>query len=168
MTRSYLSMKLEARFIEGKGGYAIFAVEPIQAGDLLCVWGGDIWSQAAFLQLPEENQMHGIQVEENLFQTYRVGDCAEPADFFNHSCMPNAGLRGPIALVAMHDIAAGEEVCFDYAMSDGEPYDEFVCECGTPLCRTYITGSDWQIPELQQRYKTYFSPYLQERIRNLR
>lgn len=168
MARSYLSDKLEARFIEGKGGYAIFTVEPIQAGELLSVWGGDIWTQEAFLQLPEENQMHGIQVEEKLFQTYRIGETAEPADYFNHSCMPNAGLRGPIALIAMRDIAVGEEICFDYAMSDGEPYDEFICECGTPLCRQRVTGNDWQLPELQDRYSGYFSPYLQERIRQSR
>jgi hypothetical protein len=27
-----------------------------------------------------------------------------------------------------------------------------------------VTGSDWALPELQKRYKGYFSPYLQRRI----
>ena len=67
----------------------------------------------------------------------------------------------------MRDIEAGEEVCFDYAMSDGEPYDEFDCQCGTPLCRGQVTGNDWQRPELQKRYDGYFSPYLQARIFHL-
>lgn len=165
MNRSYLSDKLEARNIGEKGGGGVFAVAPIAERELLCVWGGNIYTRAQFDQLPKSNQIHGIQVDENLFQTYAAGETADPADYFNHSCDPNAGLRGAISLVAMRDIAAGEEVCFDYAMSDGEPYDEFDCGCETAVCRTKITGNDWQLPDLQARYAAYFSPYLQERIK---
>lgn len=60
-----------------------------------------------------------------------------------------------------------EEVCFDYAMSDGSPYDEFDCTCGAADCRRRVTGNDWCRPELQQRYAGYFSPYLQRRIEQL-
>jgi hypothetical protein len=66
--------------------------------------------------------------------------------------------------VAMRDIAVDEEICFDYAMSDSSDYDEFECGCGSPNCRKRISGSDWKKPELQKRYKGYFSPYLQQRI----
>ena len=38
----------------------------------------------------------------------------------NHSCEPNLGLQGQIAFVAMRDIAADEELTFDYAMTDDE------------------------------------------------
>jgi hypothetical protein len=31
-----------------------------------------------------------------------------------------------------------------------------------------VTGKDWQIPALQERYFGYFSPYLQARIANVR
>jgi hypothetical protein len=64
----------------------------------------------------------------------------------------------------MRDIQPGEEICFDYAMSDTMPYDEFQCECGAPNCRRSVTGSDWQLPELQKRYAGYFSPHVQRRI----
>ena len=33
----------------------------------------------------------------------------------------------------MRDILAGEELCFDYAMTDTNDYDEFVCACGTDV-----------------------------------
>ena len=109
--------------------------------------------------------MHSIQVEENIYQV----PCREPegGDFINHSCMPNAGLSSSVSLVAMRDIRPGEEICFDYAMSDGTPYDEFECQCGTLYCRGQVTGDDWQRLELQKRYAGYFSPYLQRRINQL-
>jgi hypothetical protein len=53
-------------------------------------------------------------------------------------------------------------------MSDGSPYDEFDCACGSPLCRGRVTGDDWQRHDLQARYAGYFSPYLQRRIERSR
>ena len=64
----------------------------------------------------------------------------------------------------MQPIASGEEICFDYAMCDSTPYDEFECVCGVPLCRGRVTQNDWTRPELQNRYQGYFSPYLARRI----
>jgi hypothetical protein len=73
-------------------------------------------------------------------------------------------MSGQIALVAIRDIQAGEELCYDYAMSDGSPYDEFECNCGAPNCRGRVTGDNWRDAELQEKYAGYFSPYLQRRI----
>ena len=68
-------------------------------------------------------------------------------------------------LVAMHDIAAGEEITFDYAMSDASDYDEFACICATPQRRHHITSRDWKLPELQHRYNGYFSPYIVRKMK---
>ena len=38
------------------------------------------------------------------------------------------------------------------------------CQCGGPDCRGRITGNDWQLPDLWERYRGHFSPYLQRRI----
>ena len=67
-------------------------------------------------------------------------------------------------LVARRDIAPGEEICFDYAMSDTDPYDEFLCACGMEGCRGLITGADWKRPELQVRYRGWFSAYIDRKI----
>jgi hypothetical protein len=64
----------------------------------------------------------------------------------------------------MRDIKIGEEVCFDYAMCDTMPYDEFDCGCGSANCRGHVGGNDWQKPELQKRYAGFFSPHVQRRI----
>jgi hypothetical protein len=38
------------------------------------------------------------------------------------------------------------------------------CRCGTPVCRTVITGEDWRRPDLQARYAGWFSRYLADRF----
>ncbi|MCL4878423.1 MAG: SET domain-containing protein-lysine N-methyltransferase [Anaerolineae bacterium] len=161
---SYLAPKLEARPVFGNQ-LGVFALEPIKKGELLGVFGGDAMTGAQLAQVPENIRPLSIQVEEDL---YLVSLDPSPGDRFNHCCDPNAGLEGQIAMVALRDIEPGEQVCFDYAMCDGSPYDEFECQCGSPHCRGRITGNDWQIPELQRRYAGHFMPYLQRRIDALR
>ncbi|MDT8897394.1 SET domain-containing protein-lysine N-methyltransferase [Thermanaerothrix sp. 4228-RoL] len=136
------------------------------AGELLAVWGGQVLTGAQVRLLPVERRIHSIQIEEDLYMVPLTH--GEPADYFNHSCDPNCGLSSPITLVAMRDIAVGEEACFDYAMSDSSDYDEFECHCGSPHCRRIVTGRDWMLPSLQERYWGYFSPYLQRRIEKMR
>jgi SET domain-containing protein len=163
---AYLSPKLEARPHLHKGGYGVFAIAPIGAGEVLLAWGGDVLTAEEFSKQPVRVQQHSLQIEEDLYLVPSGAD--EPADYVNHSCEPNAGMRGQIVLVALRDIDPGEEVCYDYATSDGGPYDEFDCACGAPSCRGKITGNDWKRPELWERYAGYFSPYLQRRIDRLK
>jgi uncharacterized protein len=158
---SYLSPKIQARPKANGNGNGIFAQQVLTKGELLAVFGGVVYAWDIFIHLPERERSLCIQVEENLFLVPRpIGD----GDYVNHCCNPNAGLSGQIALVAMRDIQSGEEVCFDYAMSDIAAYDEFECDCGAPNCRHSVTGSDWQLPEIQKRYTGYFAPHVQRRI----
>jgi hypothetical protein len=158
---SYLSSKLEGRPKANGNGNGIFSLEPIRKGELVAVFGGVVYEGDAFIHLPERDRSLCIQVEDRLFLVPRpIGE----GDYVNHSCNPNAGLSGQIGLVAMRDIQVGEEVCFDYAMSDTMPYDEFECGCGQPTCRRKVTGNDWQKSELQKRYAGFFSPHVQRRI----
>ena len=160
---SYFSSKLETHPDPEKGVCGVHAVAPIAKDELLALFGGRI---IRFAEAIDPNGVKLIQVEEDLYlETMTPG---EPADCFNHCCHPNAGMSGQVALVAMRDIAPGEKVTFDYAMSDGSDYDEFECACGAPECRGKVTGSDWRRPELWDRYAGYFSPYLQRRINALR
>ena len=137
------------------------AREPIEAGELVVVFGGEVVHASQLCQLSPTERLLTLQVEEDL---YLVSTHDGPADWVNHSCDPNCGLRGQIALVALRRLEPGEEICFDYAMSDGTPYDQFVCGCGAATCRGKVTGDDWQKPELWARYRGHFSPYLQRRI----
>jgi hypothetical protein len=83
--------------------------------------------------------------------------------FSNHSCEPNLGVVGQIVFAAMRDIAAGEELTHDWAMTDDDD-SEMACGCGATTCRGVVTGKDWRRQELQERYRGWFSQYLAARI----
>lgn len=160
--QSYLAPNLEARPLLEKGGWGVFACSAINKGQLLVLWGGRIISELELDPAMPNFAQRVLQIEEGLFLL--ASEQLEPSDRFNHSCNPNAGFSGQIGLVAMREIERGEEVCFDYAMCDGTPYDEFICSCGADNCRGNITGEDWKRSDLQERYTGNYMPYLQRRI----
>jgi hypothetical protein len=65
------------------------------------------------------------------------------AAFINHSCDPNCEtdeIDGRILVIAIRNIAAGEELVYDYNLYDGEPDDPAPCHCGTKKCRGTLYG----------------------------
>jgi SET domain-containing protein len=161
MTLSFLNPKCESREHAG-GGCGVFAKKNIAQGELISLWGGTILRKEQLDPSMPRFTQRVLQVDEDLYLL--TAEQPEPNDCFNHSCEPNLGFSGQIGLVAMRDIQAGEQLCFDYAMSDGGPYDEFDCFCGSSTCRGKITGNDWKLPALWKKYEGYFSPYLAKRI----
>jgi hypothetical protein len=114
--------------------------------------------------LPERLQNSDVQITDDLHLAALTDDEYESVMLFiNHSCEPNVGFAGNIVLVAMRDIDAGEELTTDYALFD-DYEGSMECRCGRPLCRGRVDGRDWQRPELRQRYRGYFSWYLERRL----
>jgi hypothetical protein len=74
-----------------------------------------------------------------------------------------------VTLVARRDIAQDEELTADYAMweADENHVMRWACVCGSPRCRGRVTGQDWRLPELPQRYRGHFSPLINQRIARL-
>ena len=160
---TYLSPKVEKRtsLIEGRG---LFARSAIRKGEIAVVKGGYILTKAQRDEIGKELGPSEIQVSEELFigpsmMAEREGGMMH----LNHSCEPNLGVQGQIVYVALRDIKSGEELTFDYAMTEDEPY-EMKCKCGTKSCRGTITGFDWKKPEVQKKYGGYFSWFIQRRI----
>lgn len=59
------------------------------------------------------------------------------AMFLNHSCDPNCEtdeIDGRVWIMAIRDIAPGEELTYDYCLYDGDE-DEAHCNCGAANCR---------------------------------
>lgn len=59
------------------------------------------------------------------------------AMFINHSCEPNCEteeIEGRVWIMAIRNIAAGEELTYDYYLYDGDE-DEARCNCGAKSCR---------------------------------
>lgn len=74
------------------------------------------------------------------------------ARYINHSCEPNCEpqvIRGRIWIVALRDIAAGEELGYDYGF-DFADWREHPCRCGTRGCVGYIVkrGQRWRVRRL--------------------
>jgi len=151
----------EARPVGAKG-WGSFAIEWIPEGTTVAGFGGWVVTHDTLETFSHDRQSRSIQVDQDLYLV--SGDTPEPGDFLNHSCEPSCGLVGANVLVAMRDIEVGEELTFDYATCDSSDYDEFTCLCAEPTCRGVVTGLDWTKPELQTKYKGWFSPYLTRRI----
>ena len=163
MGSSYLAPGLVDR-ASGPGlGRGTFARVPFRKDSLLAIFGGRVMTRAELDAAPQDNRTNSVQIGPT---HYMVPDVVGPGDHINHSCEPNAGIAGQVILVALRDIRAGEEVCYDYAMTDTSDYDEFPCACGSAICRGFVTRNDWNLPELRERYRGYFSAYI-ERLHEL-
>lgn len=164
---SYISPKVVRRS-SPSGGDGLFAIAPIRRNELVVHYSthgcGRYMTGAERAALGPRNDDYDLQVDEDLYYVSPPGCAQEDADFINHSCDPNCGIHGSEAIVAMRPIAPGEEITFDYAMTESGTY-KLRCRCGSPWCRDIVLGSDWLRPDLQRRYRGYFSEYLQRRMR---
>jgi uncharacterized protein len=161
---SWISPKARKGTASGIAGRGLQALEPIAEGELVAVKGGHIVTTAELERLPDPLPNSDIQITDDLHLVAVTKDEYEPVMLFiNHSCEPNVGFAGNTVLVAMRDVAAGEELTTDYALFD-DYEGQMTCSCGSARCRGVIGGRDWQLPELQRRYRGYFSWYLQHRM----
>ncbi|MBN1149169.1 MAG: SET domain-containing protein-lysine N-methyltransferase [Anaerolineales bacterium] len=142
-------------------GYGVFAARDFRRGELVIRATGPV--------LPYQS-MHSIQIDWD--RHMKVGS---PARYLNHSCDPNLGVRScnarGVEFVALRDIQAGEEVTFDYAMTEyrhyprPDPNDEFdlTCHCGSPNCRGRLGYYSELSDELKVKYRGFIAEYLVRR-----
>lgn len=151
---TYRSPKTEVRPspIHGQG---LFARIAIAAGEIVAVKGGHVLTGPEWAALEPALGAADIQIAEDLFI---APVCPEQRHgsmlYTNHSCDPNLAIQGQIVLVAMRDIAPGEELTIH----------TLDCRCGSPRCRRTVTGKDWMKPERQERYRGWFCWFLQRKI----
>ena len=77
-----------------------------------------------------------------------------------HSCQPAAGLHGVRTLVARRTIQPGEEITYDWAMSEAEV--DAVCLCRTAACRGLVGGWRRLPSRLRRAYRGWTAEYLLE------
>ena len=157
MDYNWLTPKAQMRVTPGKGSGS-FATSKISKGEIVASFGGHVINQSELTNYSPDRVSRSLQLNSD---TYLLsGDVPEEGDMINHSCEPNCGIAGTSSVQALRDIEIGEELTFDYAMSDSSKYDEFNCACGKDKCRERITGLDWQKKDLQAEYSNYFSAYI--------
>lgn len=140
--------------IEGRG---LFATELIPSGTTIGTLTGE---QVTIPELKRrykagtERICDPLQISERLYL-----DLHEPWVFLNHSCEPNAGIKGRSTLFALTDIQSGEEITFDYSTTEwtwkhfGKYCEwEMECQCGKQKCRTKIQ----QFPTLASDIVAYY------------
>mgnify|MGYP001338960185 CR=1 FL=1 len=101
-----------------------------------------------------------FQIEDDLFL-----DLEETSRTFNHSCNPNAYVRGNNELVALRPISKGEEITFDYSttmkydaekiLASGHDLWTCTCICGAENCRGIIDEFKTLPQERQDYYVTH-------------
>jgi SET domain-containing protein len=123
-----------------------YTTRPIKKGVRVCEYDGPRMSKA------EADARY-----ENRFVTYlfacggdTVIDGFGTAMFFNHGCDPNCETEqdenGRIFISSIRDIAAGEELTYEYNLHDSDD-DNQDCYCSAPNCR----GTMFSDLELKRR-----------------
>ena len=161
--KTYRSPKIEVRenTLAGRG---VVAIENIARDEIVAIKAGNIVTRDEIEAVTRVAGDLALQIDDDFYIAPRSPDEADDMSvFINHSCDPNVGFRGQVVYVAMRDIAAGEELCHDYAMERSDDY-RLDCHCGSELCRGKVSGEDWKLPELQARYGDYFSIYLRRKF----
>ncbi len=162
----WINPKIEIREAANRGK-GMFAIEPIIKGEVVIVWGGNYVKRKEAEKAKREGKLV-MQFDDNLFSVEDRGEC--DTYYINHSCEPNVWMRDSFTLEAMKDINKAEELTADYCLweTNEEKISKWKCQCGSSNCRQLITGKDWQIKELQEKYRGHFLPLIQKRINKLK
>lgn len=120
----------------GPLGLGLFAVRSIRCGEEILRFTGEVINFAQ-AQAKNEKECWPLQFGPDLYI-----DLQSPGCYANHSCDPNSGVvdrDGVVRLVALRQIAEGEEVRYDYSTTMDEDSFQMECRCGEPQCRSVVT-----------------------------
>ncbi len=139
-------MNRKVYIADSKIGKGVFAREDIRKGEPIFFLTGKYLTYDEVLKLPGLGH-RTIQVDRHAYISPLF-----PATYINHNCDPNAGIRDDLCFIALRDIPADTEVCFDYSTSMLERDWTMKCGCGSPNCRKVITDFDHLPKDLQRKY----------------
>ncbi|XP_022652251.1 histone-lysine N-methyltransferase EHMT2-like isoform X2 [Varroa jacobsoni] len=128
-------------------GWGVRALQEIPKGSFVCEYVGEVITDKEADQREEDSYLFDLENRDGDTFCIDARHYGNVSRFINHACEPNVhpvrvyvdhhDLRFPrIALFATRDIAAGEQLGFDY----GEKfwvikYKSFLCGCGSPRCK---------------------------------
>jgi uncharacterized protein len=132
--------------LKGKG---LFAIKNIKKGEIILDWSDSVLYKAKSpYDLPGDLPDHAIQISKNEWADHPVARNA------NHSCSPNTGIKGLTSFVCLKDIKKGEEIFWDYGMTeDSDWIMPEKCLCGEKDCRVKISSYSALSKKLQENYK---------------
>ena len=152
-------------------GMGIFAGQTIKQGEAVEIIGGQVMSEVEFEMFQRNTPLYNaVQIGEGLHLVELLNNTYNRKGSLNHSCDSNLWMADAVTIVARFEIAMGQELTVDYALFTSQSHwiMDSMCQCGTAVCRKTITGNDWKLRGVQERYQNHFSPYLSERINQFR
>lgn len=102
--------------------------------------------------------LYGLEDGKTVIDGYGLGA------YLNHSCDPNCEVdevNGRVWLYAIRDIAAGEELVWDYNLYDDE--DPAPCHCGSSKCRGTMYSREWMAKMRRKGRKKKSARILQQK-----
>jgi SET domain-containing protein len=159
-SKSWLDPRIDVTpsHIHGQG---LFAVAAIRRGEEIIRWGGQVRPVAQLQHLKRRGRYDCAALTEETIIVFADDD---PVVYGNHSCDPNLWMASQVTWSARRDIRNGEEITVDYATLSDDAGWIMACTCGCAMCRRFIRGDDWKLPNLRARYRSHFTPYLTGRL----
>ena len=96
--------------IEGEG---VFARKNFKKGETVFVMKGKRHRHVNKDLVDTEAHPNWVGISKNMWI-----DPADKFQYINHSCNPNMGILGKVTYVALRDIKKGEELVFDYSITE--------------------------------------------------
>lgn len=150
------------RFMTKEKGWGVRAKLPIKSGEFILEYVGEVVSDKEFKErmatiYTKDTHHYCLHLDGGLvIDGHRMGGDGR---FVNHSCEPNCEMQKwsvnglfRMALFALRDIEANEELGYDYNFSlfnaaEGQP-----CKCGSSQCRGVIGGKSQRVNVLPSNH----------------
>lgn len=140
-------------------GIGIFAKKNLKRGEVIFIVKGNL---VHFIVRNKKGALYGdrwLSIKKNTWINPREDS---PWYFINHSCKPNAGIKGKISIVALKNIKKGEEITIDYSITEAEKLWSMKCNCGYKNCRKEIKSIQFLPEKIYRKYLPYIPKYIQK------
>jgi SET domain-containing protein len=143
--------------LSGVHGKGVYAVVDLAEGETLIEYLGEVigWDEA-LRRHPHDptdpNHTFYFHIDEDHVIDAKVG--GNSSRWINHSCAPNCESEvdeGRVFIRALRNIAAGEELFYDYGLVIDEPHTpellaQYPCWCGAKACRGTLLAPQKKSP----------------------
>jgi len=139
-------------------GIGLFAKKYIKKGEVIALIKGKILYRIVVDKKTSSSGPNWIGIGKNKWINPKMY-----FDHINHSCNPNAGIKGSKTVVALRDIKMNEEITIDYSITEEDTLWRLPkkCQCGSKECRRIIRSIQFLPGRVFNSYLPYISKYFQ-------
>ena len=154
--QKYKKIYIKKSNIHDKG---IFASQYIKKGEIITFIKGEFVN---FVVKNKKDAQHGPDWFGICHNTWI--NPVETFCYLNHSCDPNAGIKGKVEMVALKNIKREEEITIDYSITEEDTFWALhkQCNCGSKKCRKIIKSIQFLPQKVFDSYLPYIPKYFQK------